>query len=188
MSIRIGKKIGKKSFISIGKSGTYMSTWVGGFRISKFTPSKKTKVKPKETIGPLIERSRRRSSRSVDEQPYDNPYINNPYYVSESDKIELKCDTALRNNIVLTIICIGILLGLVYLTSLFYIPLGIALGINLVGTHFIWRKVECDDKWIYIDILCCRYHYLGIVVNCILVLNLIMIKIFRDSLREIDYV
>lgn len=43
MSIRIGRKIGKKTFVSLGKSGTYISTWIGGYRLSKFTPSKKSK-------------------------------------------------------------------------------------------------------------------------------------------------
>ena len=43
MSIRIGKKIGKKTFVSLGKSGTYVSTWIGGYRFSKFNPSRKTK-------------------------------------------------------------------------------------------------------------------------------------------------
>ena len=149
MGFRIGTKIGKKTFVSLGKSGTYISTWIGGFRISKFTPSKRTKAKPKEKIGRLVERSRRRSNRSVVEQPYDNPYLNNPYYVSESDKLELKRDTAFNYQLVLTIICSGALLGLVYLMGLFYIPLGIALSINLIGTHLIWRKVDGEDKWVW---------------------------------------
>lgn len=37
---RIGKKVklfGKNAFVSIGKSGSYFSTWVDGYRISKFT-------------------------------------------------------------------------------------------------------------------------------------------------------
>lgn len=49
---RIGRKVGKKSFVSIGNSGSYFSTWFGGYRISKFTPYKKTTAHdvPKEYI------------------------------------------------------------------------------------------------------------------------------------------
>lgn len=43
MSIRIGRKIGKNTFVSFGKSGTYVSTWIGDTRVSKFTPRKKIK-------------------------------------------------------------------------------------------------------------------------------------------------
>lgn len=41
---RIGKKVklfGKNAFVSIGASGSYFSTWIGGYRISKFTSYKK---------------------------------------------------------------------------------------------------------------------------------------------------
>lgn len=43
---RIGKKVkmfGKNAFISIGASGSYFSTWIGGYRISKFTSYNKPK-------------------------------------------------------------------------------------------------------------------------------------------------
>jgi len=39
MGFRIGTKVGKDSYISIGKSGTYMSTKVGKYRVSNFVPS-----------------------------------------------------------------------------------------------------------------------------------------------------
>ena len=48
MSYRLGTKIGKKSFVSFGKSGTYFSTWVGGWRVSKFTPTKSNKKETKK--------------------------------------------------------------------------------------------------------------------------------------------
>jgi hypothetical protein len=38
--MRIGHKVGKSSYVSVGKSGTYVSTKVGGYRISHFARSK----------------------------------------------------------------------------------------------------------------------------------------------------
>lgn len=37
MSYRVGTKIGKM-WVSLGRGGTYVSTLIGGFRVSKFTP------------------------------------------------------------------------------------------------------------------------------------------------------
>jgi hypothetical protein len=44
--MRIGRKIGK-SFVSFGKSGTYVSTWIGGWRLSNFSPAKRNKKETK---------------------------------------------------------------------------------------------------------------------------------------------
>jgi hypothetical protein len=48
--MRVGTKLGKKTFVSIGKSGTYVSTWIGGLRFSKFSPKRKSKKTKEETI------------------------------------------------------------------------------------------------------------------------------------------
>jgi hypothetical protein len=51
MGFRLGTRVGKKSFVSIGKSGTYFSTWIGGYRLSKFSPKKrKTKKNDSEPV------------------------------------------------------------------------------------------------------------------------------------------
>lgn len=42
--MRIGKKIGNV-FVSIGKSGIYSSTWIGGYRFSHFNRFKKSNKK-----------------------------------------------------------------------------------------------------------------------------------------------
>jgi hypothetical protein len=42
--MRIGHKVGKSSYISFGKSGTYVSTKVGGYRISHLARPKKSKT------------------------------------------------------------------------------------------------------------------------------------------------
>ena len=44
--MRIGTKIGK-TFVSYGKSGVYISRWIGGVRVSHFEPYKK-KLKHKD--------------------------------------------------------------------------------------------------------------------------------------------
>lgn len=49
MGFRIGTKVGKDSYISIGKSGTYMSTKVGKYRVSNFVSSK---TKSKKHLDP----------------------------------------------------------------------------------------------------------------------------------------
>lgn len=46
MSIRIGRRVGKKSYISVGKSGIYGSTRVGEYTVSTF---RRFKNKPKST-------------------------------------------------------------------------------------------------------------------------------------------
>lgn len=119
MGYRIGTKVGKKSYVSVGKSGTYASTWIGGFKVSKFTPSK-------------------RSSKKADVKESSS-------YSSLTEEEEIPMSLFIG----LMVISSLAFLGLVYLTSLFYIPLGIALSINLIGTHLIWRKVESEDKWVY---------------------------------------
>jgi hypothetical protein len=46
--VRIGKKIGK-TFVSYGKSGVYVSRWIGGIRVSHFERTKKKRA-PKEHV------------------------------------------------------------------------------------------------------------------------------------------
>lgn len=43
MGYRVGTKIGKNTYVSLGRSGTYVSTKIGGLRVSKFTPKRRNK-------------------------------------------------------------------------------------------------------------------------------------------------
>lgn len=43
MGYRVGKRVGKKTYVSLGRSGTYVSTVIGGYRVSKFTPKRRNK-------------------------------------------------------------------------------------------------------------------------------------------------
>jgi hypothetical protein len=48
--MRIGRKVGKNSYLSAGKSGTYFSTKIAGWTVSHFNPSrKKSATEPKKT-------------------------------------------------------------------------------------------------------------------------------------------
>lgn len=42
MGYRVGKRVGKKTYVSLGRSGTYVSTVINGYRVSKFTPKGRT--------------------------------------------------------------------------------------------------------------------------------------------------
>ena len=119
-----------------------MSTWIGGYKFSKFTPSKK-------------------SSKKSDVDDYSN-------CTTLTDDEE----NAMPWFIGLIVISSLAFLGLVYLTSLFYIPLGIALSINLIGTHLIWRKVDGEDKWVWYALpLVSLFSVAGIVFWAVLVVT-----------------
>jgi len=65
--VRIGTKIGK-TFVSYGKSGVYISRWIGGIRVSHFEAKKKGRHKPEKVEEDILQKVERYKKENLGKQ------------------------------------------------------------------------------------------------------------------------